>query len=126
MKTQLLLLFCLPFYLSAQVFPYSEGFTGIPSNTLPAGWSGDMKVRSAHGINYEKGLAGDIGSTDFVDSATTPWIGPLNNNSEFYFWYQMVEELIYPSTEKHLTTDNLIISISTDSINFTDLYRIDS
>ncbi len=125
-KTIFLCLLFIAAKTNSQVYPYDEGFTGIPSLTLPAGWQGDMKVRSGHGLNDDKCIAADISGTDFVDSAITPWIGPLDNNTEFYFWYRMVEDFIYPSTQKNLTTDNFTISISTDSVNYLEIFRVDS
>jgi hypothetical protein len=125
MKKFLLLL--LPLATMAQTFPFDEGFHGTISGTLPMGWSGDMKVQADHGLNDLKGMTADIGSTDMEDSSVTPWIGPLDNNTEFYFWYRMVHQFIYPSTEKHLSgSGRFIISYSTDSVNFTPIYVIDS
>lgn len=125
MKKLLLLLF--PLVSFAQTYPFDEGFAGIPSGTLPASWSGDMKVQADHGLNDLKGMTADIGGNDTEDSSVTPWIGPLDNNAEFYFWYRMVDQFIYPSTEKHLNgKDRFVISYSTDSINYTTLYNIDS
>lgn len=122
-----LLLLLLPLYSMAQTFPYDEGFHGIISGTLPAGWQGDMKVQADHGLNDFKGMTADISSVDGSDSAITPWIGPLDNNTEFYFWYRMVDQFIYPSTEKNITgADKFVISYSTDSVNYTPLYSIDT
>src|SRR5687768_4076519 len=126
MKTALLIICCLPFLLNAQIYPFSEGFSGTTLQPLPVDWSGDMKVRASHGLDYGRGLAADISSADDVDSAITPWIGPLDNNVVLYFWYRMVDDDIYPSTEKHLTTDKFTISISTDEISYVDLLTIDS
>lgn len=127
MKKIFFLLCSVPLFLSAQIFPFDEGFTGIISGTLPGGWSGDMKVQADHGLGDMKGMTADISSADHEDSALTPWIGPLDNQTEFYFWYRMVNQNIYPSTEKHLTANDLFtISYSTDSVNFTTLYTIDS
>lgn len=117
----------LPLASIAQTYPFDEGFHGIASGTLPAEWSGDMKVQADHGLNDLKGMTADIGGNDILDSATTPWIGPLDNNTEFYFWYRIVEQFIYPSTEKHLNgNDRVVISYTTDSINYTPIYSIDS
>ncbi len=127
MKKIVFLIFCAPLFLSAQIFPFDEGFTGIISGTLPSAWSGDMKVQADHGLGDMKGMTADISSADHEDSAITPWIGPLDNHTEFYFWYRMVNQNIYPSTEKHLTANDLFtISYSTDSVNYTPLYTIDS
>jgi hypothetical protein len=120
-----LLLF--PLVSFAQTYPFDEGFAGIPSGSLPTGWSGDMKVQADHGLNDLKGMTADIGGNDVVDSAITPWIGPLDNNTEVYFWYRIVDQFIYPSTEKHLNGKDLFtISYSTDSVNYTTIYTIDS
>lgn len=122
-----LLLLLLPLWSMAQTFPYDEGFQGTISGTLPVGWTGDMKVQADHGIGENKGMAADISSVDNIDSAITPWIGPLDANTEFYFWYRMVDQFIYPSTQKNILGDGkLVISYSTDSINYTPFYTIDS
>ncbi|MCW5906942.1 MAG: T9SS type A sorting domain-containing protein [Chitinophagales bacterium] len=127
MKNFLFALLASPFVLFAQTYPFDEGFYGIASGTLPVGWSGDMKVQADHGLNDMKGMTADISGNDNVDSAITPWIGPLDNNTEFYFWYRMIDQFIYPSTPRTLrTNDKLIISYSTDSINYFPLYTIDS
>jgi hypothetical protein len=124
---KLLLLLLFPVTVWAQTYPFDEGFAGIASGSLPAGWSGDMKVQADHGLNDLKGMTADIGGNDLLDSAITPWIGPLDNNNEFYFWYRIVDQFIYPSTEKHLNGKDLfVISYSTDSVNYTPLYTIDS
>lgn len=127
MKNLLLALLSYPFLIVAQVYPFDEGFTGTASGTLPAGWIGDMKVQADHGLNDLKGMTADISGTDLTDSAITPWIGPLDNNTEFYFWYRMVDQFIYPSTPRTLRkNDKLVIAYSTDSINFFPLFVIDS
>lgn len=127
MKKLIVLLLLIPFFSKAQVYPFDEGFHGVVSGTLPSGWSGDMKVQADHGLNDLKGMTADIGGNDTEDSSITPWIGPLDNNTEFYFWYRMVDQFIYPSTEKHLNgKDRFVISYSIDSINYTTLYTIDS
>ncbi|MBK7148620.1 MAG: T9SS type A sorting domain-containing protein [Bacteroidetes bacterium] len=113
--------------LWAQIFPFDEGFHGITTYTLPAGWSGDMSAQPYHGLNDEKGLVATIGSTDRVDSALTPWIGPLAPNTEFIFWYRMVDDFIFPSTQRDLRDgDKLELMLSTDSINYTTIYLVDS
>ncbi len=113
--------------LQAQIFPFDEGFHGITTYTLPAGWSGDMSAQPYHGLNDEKGLAATIGSTDRVDSAVTPWIGPLAPNTEFIFWYRMVDDFIFPSTQRDLRDgDKLELMLSTDSIHYTTIYLVDS
>lgn len=113
--------------ISAQTFPFDEGFYGIPTYTLPQGWTGDMNVQPYHGLNEDKGLAATIGSTDKVDSAETPWIGPLAANTEVIFWYRMVDDFIFPSTERQLKNgDRLDLMFSTDSINYTSIYTVDS
>lgn len=113
--------------ISAQTFPFDEGFYGIPTYTLPQGWTGDMNVQPYHGLNDDKGLAATIGSTDKVDSAETPWIGPLAGNTEIIFWYRMVDDFIFPSTERQLKNgDRLDLMFSTDSINYTSIYTVDS
>ncbi len=113
--------------ITAQIFPFDEGFHGITTYTLPAGWSGDMSAQPYHGLNDEKGLVATIGSTDRVDSAVTPWIGPLAPNTEFIFWYRMVDDFIFPSTQRDLRDgDKLELMLSTDSINYTTIYLVDS
>lgn len=127
MKHLLFFLFALPLLAAAQVYPLDEGFHGIPTYQLPAGWSGDMRVMPDHGLNDDKGAAADISGTDEVDSLITPWVGPLDTFTQVLFYYRMVEDFIYPSTEKHLgPLDNLIVSVSTDSINYTPICIIDS
>ncbi len=127
MKRWLLLLSFFPMVLLAQNYPFSEGFTGIPTYSIPGGWSGDMRVMPDHGLNDDKGLVADISGTDRVDSAFTPWIGPLDTFTEIIFWYRMVEDFIFPSTEKQLSSkDQLALAISTDSLNWTNIYVIDS
>ena len=127
MKHLLLLLFLLPLLAGAQVYPLDEGFSGIPTYQLPAGWSGDMRVMPDHGLNDGKGAAADISGTDEVDSLITPWVGPLDTFTQVLFYYRMVEDFIYPSTEKHLgPLDQLMVSISTDSINYTPICIMDS
>ncbi len=123
----MLFLLLIPFFSKAQVYPFDEGFHGVVSGTLPSGWSGDMKVQADHGLNDLKGMTADIGGNDALDSAITPWVGPLDNSTEFYFWYRIVDQFIYPSTEKHLNGKDLFtISYSTDSVTYTTLYTIDS
>lgn len=127
MKYALAFFFIFPLILSAQNYPFDEGFTGIPTYSLPAGWSGDMRVMPDHGLNDDKGLVADISATDRVDSSFTPWVGPLDTFTEIIFWYRMVEDFIFPSTEKHLSSgDQLALAVSTDSINYTNIYVIDS
>lgn len=127
MKKFLFALLSYPLVLYAQIYPFDEGFTGVASGTLPPGWTGDMNVQADHGLNDLKGITADISGTDLTDSAITPWIGPLDNNTEFYFWYRMVDQFIYPSTPRTLrTNDKFVISYSTDSINFFPLLVIDS
>ncbi len=112
---------------NAQVFPFSEGFTGIPNNSLPTGWSGDMKVLAYHGINDDKALTSDMSSVDITDTAQTPWIGPLPSNTEIFFFYRIVDEFIYPSTEKHYTgSDYFKVQLTTDEQNYSDLFTVDS
>lgn len=113
--------------VQAQVFPFSEGFGTTSSNTLPNGWTGDMRVLSYHGINDDKAMTSDMSSVDVNDTAQTPWIGPLNNNTEIFFFYRIVDEFIYPSTEKHYTgSDFLKVQLTTDEVNYTDLFILDS
>lgn len=115
------------FAARAQVFPFSEGFGTTPSNTLPNGWTGDMKVLSYHGINDDKAMTSDMSSVDMNDTAQTPWIGPLAANTEIFFFYRVVDEFIYPSTEKHYTgSDYLKVQLTTDEVNYTDLFTLDS
>lgn len=123
-----IVLLCTAFAIHAnsQVFPFDQGFHGLISTSLPGGWEGDMKVLAGHGLNDGKGMAADISSTDKVDSAITPWIGPLATYTEFYFWYRMVDDFIYPSTQKNIgPNDHFTIEISTDSINYIPIYTID-
>jgi hypothetical protein len=113
--------------LFAQQYPFSEGFSGVPNGTLPAGWLGDMKVQTYHGMNEDKGLVADIGSTDDADSVITPLIGPLTANTELYFWYQIIDQYIYPSTSTRLRGNGkLAVQISTNGTDFTNVFVIDT
>ncbi|MDW8420121.1 MAG: T9SS type A sorting domain-containing protein [Chitinophagales bacterium] len=112
--------------LYAQNYPLDIGFYNVLSGQLPTGWSGDMTVMLYHGMNDDKGLAGLIGSGDKEDSVVTDWIGPLDDYIEIVFWYRMVDDFIYPSTEKYLTTDRLTLSLTEDGTSYHEVYVIDS
>lgn len=126
-KTIFVFLFSCVLNAQAQTFPFIEGFHGVPSNTLPADWTGDMKVLSYHGLNDEKGLTSDMSSVDMNDTAVTPWVGPMAASTEFVFWYRIVDQFIYPSTEKHLLgNDQLKLEVSTDDITYNPIFVADS
>lgn len=122
-----LALICLSaFSTSAQTYPFTEGFSGI-TTSLPAGWQGDMRVMTYHGMNEDKGLVADLSSLDPIDSAITPLIGPLTAGTEFYFWYQIIDQNIYPSTPTQLRGGaSFRVQISEDGLQYIDLFVADS
>lgn len=126
MKHLTILLFFFPILLKAQNYPLDIGFSNVLSGQLPAGWSGDMPVMNYHGLNDDKGIAGLISGGDKEDSVITDWVGPLDDYIQIIFWYRFVDENIYPSTEKNLTSDKLTLSMSNDGLTYFPIYTIDS
>lgn len=88
----------------AQQYPFSHGFATDISGQVPAGWTGDIPVKSYHGLDDGKGLAAKVGSTNDVDSIVSPLIGPITQYSDLIFWYRVIDEFIYPSSPT-LTSD---------------------
>jgi hypothetical protein len=122
----LLLLICASATAFAQ-YPFRDGFSGVPNGQVPPGYVGDIPVRGYHGLDDEKGLAAWLKSSNQQDSIITPKIGPVNAKSYLLFFYRWVSDNIYPSEPKMpVKGDELEIFVSTDSINFTSLYLIDS
>lgn len=110
----------------AQTYPFKEGFEGLPSTQVPAGWQGDMKVLLYHGINDSKGVVGDIGSANEVDSIISPLIGPLTSSSVITFFYNIIDWANYPSTPTNLGPgDELEVQMTTDGINYQTVFLID-
>ncbi len=109
----------------AQTYPFAEGFEGLPSGQVPAGWGGSMKVLLAHGRNDSKGLVAKLSSTIMADSTITPLVGPLNSTSVISFYYRIIDQNIYPSTPTTLGDgDTIDFYISTDNTNYTHLHSI--
>jgi hypothetical protein len=110
----------------AQTYPFKEGFEGLPSTQVPAGWQGDMKVLLYHGINDSKGVVGDIGSANEVDSIISPLIGPLTSSSVITFFYNIIDWANYPATPTNLGPgDELEVQMTTDGINYQTVFLID-
>lgn len=126
MKHLIALLCALPVVLHAQNYPLDIGFSNVLSGQLPTGWSGDIAVMNYHGLNDDKGLSGLVSGGDKEDSVVTDWVGPLDDYIQIIFWHRLVDEFIYPSTEKNLTSDKLVLSMSNDGLNFSPIYTIDS
>jgi hypothetical protein len=121
-----LLLVCISATAFAQ-YPFRDGFSGVPSGQVPPGYVGDIPVRGYHGLDDEKGLASWLKSSNQQDSIITPKVGPVNAKSYLLFFYRWVSDNIYPSEPKlPVKGDELEVFVSTDSINFTSLYLIDS
>ncbi|MES2621116.1 MAG: T9SS type A sorting domain-containing protein [Bacteroidota bacterium] len=122
----ILFIFLYPFFLSAQTYPFKEGFEGLASTQVPPGWGGGMKVLSYHGRNDSKGLSARVSSAVEVDSAITPLIGPITSSTSFSFWYRIIDQSIYPSTPTDLDIDDRIdIMASTDGISYQTVFLID-
>lgn len=128
MKNSILFITSLLFFIvaSAQTYPFSEGFHGMPSGQVPAGWLGDIPVLSYHGQNEEKGLAAEIGGGDLVDSIISPLIGPLTSMSTLIFYYRIIDKNIYPSTPTNLEgNDRFEVKLSSDGVNYQTILQID-
>jgi len=109
----------------AQTYPFGEGFEGLPSGQVPAGWGGSMKVALAHGRDDSKGLIAKLSSTIRQDSTITPPVGPLNSQSVVSFYYRVVDQNIYPSTPTVLDDgDTIDFFISTDNQNYEQVHSI--
>lgn len=122
--TLALLIFC---SVSAQQYPYKEGFETTLSNQVPAGYFGDINVLSYHGMNDLKGLAALLFSGDTQDSTITPLIGPLTQGSILVFYYRWVRDNIYPSEPKMPKKgDKLEIQFTENDSTFTTVHLIDS
>lgn len=118
-----LLLYVCPVW--AQTYPFGEGFEGLPSGQVPAGWGGSMKVALAHGRDDSKGLTARLSSAIRQDSTITPLVGPLNNQSVVSFYYRVVDQNIYPSTPTILDDgDTIDFFISTDNQNYEQVHTI--
>lgn len=125
-KITLLLLLLLSLTTFAQVYPFAEGFDGMPGNQPPIGWGGSMKVLLNHGVNDLKGLSGRVSSAVTKDSSITPLIGPLTASSAISFRYRIIDQANYPSTPTNLVTgDEFILLISSDSVNYQTILQID-
>jgi hypothetical protein len=110
----------------AQIYPYTNGFEGEPSNQPPTAWGGSMKVLLAHGINDSKAVCGRVSSAVTVDSGITPLIGPLTPASVLSFSYRIIDQANYPSTPTNLDNgDALEVLLSTDSLNYQTVLLID-
>ena len=108
-------------------YPFRDGFSNVISGQVPPGYNGDIPVRGYHGLDDDKGLASWLKSSNEQDSIITPKIGPLNAKSYLLFFYRWVSDNIYPSVPKSpVKGDEMEIFVSTDSINFTSFYLIDS
>jgi hypothetical protein len=124
--TTLLLLLFIAAALSAQTYPYAEGFEGMPNTQVPAGWGGSMKVLQNHGINDFKAICARVSSAVTVDSGITPLIGPLTAASALSFKFRFIDQANYPSTPTNLDAgDQLEVLLSTDSVNYQLIQLID-
>lgn len=109
----------------SQIYPYGEGFEGLPSNQVPPGWEGNMLVWLDHGINDSKAIAARVSSAVTVDSAITPLIGPLTSSSTLSFEYRIIDQANYPSTPTNLDSNSEVrILLSTDSVNYQTVFLI--
>jgi hypothetical protein len=112
--------------LFAQQYPFSHGFATDLSGQVPAGWTGDVEVKSYHGLDDGKGLASKMGSTNNEDSIITPLIGPITAYSDLIFWYRVVDDFIYPSSPTPLSDmGKLEVFAMTDDTTGTLLKTID-
>ncbi|HLP52461.1 MAG TPA: T9SS type A sorting domain-containing protein [Chitinophagales bacterium] len=119
------LLLSFTMYLSAQTYPFAEGFEGLPNSQPPAGWGGGMKVLSYHGLNDMKGLVARLSSAVTEDSTITPLIGPLTSTSTLSFSYRIIDQNIYPSTPTNLDAgDTIKVLLSTDNVNYNTVFLI--
>ncbi len=114
--------------LSAQTYPFVDGFETTISGQIPAGYSGDIPVLNYHGLNDLKGLAALLFSGDTEDSIISPLIGPLTQNSIMVFHYRWVRDNIYPSEPKMPRKgDKMELLFSTDDgLSFQSVHIIDS
>jgi len=113
--------------VSAQQYPYKQGFETTLSGQVPSGFVGDITVLSYHGMNDLKGLAALLYSGDSQDTTITPLIGPLTQGSILVFYYRWVRDNIYPSEPKMpVNGDKLEVQLTEDDSIFTTIHLIDS
>ena len=109
-----------------QALPYFSDFDNI-GFLHQINWTGDVFIRSNHGVNGSNGLAKAFWSPYQMEFAQTCPIGPLTENAELRFLYRIVNWLDYPSSPTNITTgDSLNVKLSTDGINFTTVLSINN
>jgi hypothetical protein len=122
-----IILLLLSYSVSAQQYPYKQGFETTLSGQVPSGFVGDITVLSYHGMNDLKGLAALLYSGDTQDTTITPLVGPLTQGTILVFYYRWVRDNIYPSEPKMpVKGDKLEIQLTEDDSTFTTVHLIDS
>ena len=133
MKKLLLLplsIFCL--FLSAQTYPFADGFesyTNFSSLGTQGGYMSDMSVYQTHGMgNSPKGLQAQMDNFNLRDTTVSPLIGPITSSSQLSFFYRTaLTGGLYPSPTQLGATDAIEIYIGSQSLNFYQLvYTINS
>ncbi len=111
----------------SQIYPYAEGFEGLPSGQVPSGWGGSMKVLTYHGQLQQKAITARVNSAVLVDSGITPLIGPLTGSSVLTFYYRIVDYAFYPDgNATNLDAgDQVEVMLSTDGTSYQTVSLID-
>ena len=109
-----------------QAIPYFVDFEE-PANLAALNWTGDMTIMNNHGVDGSRGLTRNIWSGTQTGFAQTCPIGPLADISQVRFQYRVVNWSGFPSTPTSLTPgDSLNVKVSTDGVNFTTVYSVNS
>ncbi len=95
MKNYLLLLaLVLTLPISAQIYPFADGFQTYSNFTTlgtQGGYLSDMSVYQTHGMgNSDKGLIAQMSNFNLHDSTVSPLIGTVTTLSEFSFFYRIM------------------------------------
>ena len=123
-------IFCL--FLSAQTYPFADGFetyTNFSPLGTQGGYMSDMSVYQTHGMgNSPKGLQAQMNNFNLRDTTVSPLIGPITSKSKLSFFYRTaLTGGLYPLPTQLGANDAIEIYIGSQTLNFYQLvYTINS
>jgi hypothetical protein len=102
--------------------PFQETFNA--STSIPTGWSTNFSISSSHG-NSSNGLYKNLYSSATTGYVTLPFAGIITATTELSFDYRITNYSGGGATTL-AANDSINVLVSTDGVNYTKIYQINS
>ncbi len=108
---------------TAASLPFQETFNA--STSIPTGWSTNFSISSSHGNNSSNGLYKNLYSSTPTGYVTLPFAGTITATTELSFDYRITNYSGGGATTL-AANDSINVLVSTDGVNYTKIYQINS